>query len=332
MRISQTAGLFMVLGTTFLWGSWSQFVKKLDKWPVSAFMVWLFTFGFGVVSAAMLFLHKVLVPGGMFTLMRALPDKCLLVFICGMTYALGMQIQMTVVHKAGLIFSTSITAMLTIPVGCTISSIFGGIPENVSILQIVLGVVLLVAATLLCQKSTRMRDRDNGVKEEESEVRARLKYMLMLTACSVIFAPTYTIALSIGTAPVGDLMLPPALLVWILSGGALVGTLAASVILLARRGELAQLAAFRENRRNMGLALVAGIFHCGGNLIHTIASPVVSVAIAWPLGYLSNVWQYLWGMVRGEFKGAKAKTWGVLVSGILCFLLALVTLASALYW
>ena len=36
-------------------------------------MVWLFTFGFGVVSAAMLFLHKVLVPGGMFTLMRALP-------------------------------------------------------------------------------------------------------------------------------------------------------------------------------------------------------------------------------------------------------------------
>ena len=35
-------------------------------------------------------------------------------------------------------------------------------------------------------------------------------------------------------------MLPPALLVWILSGGALVGTLAASVILLARRGELAR--------------------------------------------------------------------------------------------
>ena len=62
MHISQTAGLFMVLGTTFLWGSWSQFVKKLDKWPVAAFMVWLFTFGFGVVSAAMILLHKVLVP------------------------------------------------------------------------------------------------------------------------------------------------------------------------------------------------------------------------------------------------------------------------------
>lgn len=332
MQISQTMGLFMVLFTTFLWGSWSQFVKKLSKWPVAAFMLWLFTSGFVLLSAALLILRNVLLPDNVLDLMAALPGKCLLVLICGITYAIGMQINMTVVHKAGLIFSTSIMSMLTIPVGCAVSSIFGGIPENVSVLQIILGVILLVMATLLCQKSTRMRDRDNGVEIAEEETKARLKYMLMLVACAVVFSPTYTVALSIGTTPVGDLMLPPALLVWILTGGALIGTAIVSGVILLKNHQLAALLAVRENFQYVRYALLAGVFHCGGNLIHTIASPVVSVAIAWPLGYLSNIWQYFWGVIRGEFKGAKKRTWITLVLGVLCFILALITLASALYW
>jgi glucose uptake protein GlcU len=79
-------------------------------------------------------------------------------------------------------------------------------------------------------------------------------------------------------------------------------------------------------------ACLSGLFHYGGNLIHTIASPAVSVAIAWPLGYLSSIWQYFWGVVRGEFKGSRTKTWATLFTGILFFIIALVTLASALYW
>ncbi len=62
---------------------------------------------------------------------------------------------MMVVSKAGLIFSTSIMSMLTIPVGCTVSSYFGGLPENVSAVQIILGAVFLVSATC-CARNPRV--------------------------------------------------------------------------------------------------------------------------------------------------------------------------------
>ncbi len=46
MQISQNTGLAMVLFTTFLWGSWAQFVKKIGRWPIAAFMLWLYAAGF----------------------------------------------------------------------------------------------------------------------------------------------------------------------------------------------------------------------------------------------------------------------------------------------
>ena len=320
----------MVLFTTFLWGSWSQFIKKIGKWPIAAFMLWLYIAGFAVTSVSMIFLKSIFVPEGIATLVRAMPQKCLLVFVCGATFAAGVQINMMVVSKAGLIFSTSIMAMLSIPVGCTVSSFFGGIPENVSVLQIVLGVALLVTATLLCQKATRMRDRDTREFSQDGE-KARLRYMLILLVCAVVFAPTYTLALSIGTRTEGGKTLPTVLLVWILSAGSLVGTALVSGVRLSRARQWGEFAA-RRNLRYIGYACLSGLFHYGGTLIHTIASPVVSVAIAWPLGYLSNIGQYFWGMVRGEFRGAYRRTWLTLFSGIVCFVLALITLASALYW
>jgi hypothetical protein len=43
-------------------------------------------------------------------------------------------------------------------------------------------------------------------------------------------------------------------------------------------------------------------------MIHTIAIPTLSMAIAWPLGNLASFWQYMWGLAQGEFKGVAKKT------------------------
>lgn len=331
MNISPTVALFMVLFTTFLWGSWSQFVKQLDDWPLPAFIWWLYICGFVVTSVSILFLKPHYFPDGLEPFLTALPGKCLLVLVCGATYSIGTQLSMSVVKKAGIIFHTSINAMLTIPVGCTVSSILGGIPEGVPVLQIVFGVALLVCATMLCQKAARMRDADNGIPVDQGSADRR-KYILLLVVCAVVFAPTYTIALSLGTKPENGIQLPTPLLVWILSIGSLIGTSIFSAIRLTIHHQWKEAFHIKKNHRKIGLACLAGLFHYGGNMIHTIASPVVSVAIAWPLGYLSSIWQYFWGLFRGEFRGAHKKTMAVLFLGIACFIFSLITLASALYW
>lgn len=331
MNISPTMALFMVLFTTFLWGSWSQFVKKLGDWPLPAFIWWLYICGFGVTSLSMVLLRPYYFPNGIGEFVTALPGKCLLVLVCGATYSIGTQLSMSVVKKAGIIFHTSINAMLSIPIGCTVSSILGGIPEGVPVIQIVFGVALLVTATLLCQKAARMRDACNGIDVEKGSADRR-KYMLLLLVCALCFSPTYTIALSLGTKPANGVQLPTPLLVWILSIGSLVGTSLFSATRLLLAHQMGEAFNVRKNYKKIGLACLAGVFHYGGNMIHTIASPIISVAISWPLGYLSNIWQYFWGLVRGEFKGANRKTMGVLLLGVVCFIVSLITLASALYW
>lgn len=330
MIMSPATALCMVLFTTFLWGSWSQFVKKLGDWPLSAFMLWLYFSGFTVVSIAMIFLKRYYFPEGAMAYVQQLPAKCLLVLVCGATFSVGTQLSMAVVKKAGIIFQTSINAMLTIPIGCAISSILGGIPENIPVWQVVLGVILLVMATLLCQRASQLRDIDTGIPLNLGSADKK-KYVLLLVVCAVFFSPTYTIALSVGTQPENGMRLPTPLLVWILSLGSLVGTAVLSSIRLSVHHQWSEVFA-AKNKKKIGLACLAGLFHYGGNLIHTIASPIISVAIAWPLGYLATIWQYFWGLVQGEFRGARKRTMAVLFLGIGCFLCALITLASALYW
>jgi hypothetical protein len=124
--------------------------------------------------------------------------------------------------------------------------------------------------------------------------------------------------------------LPPVLLIALLSCGSLVGSWILSGIRLTLARQWGE-AFSPANRKYIGYACLSGLFHYGGNLIHTIAIPVLSMAIAWPLGNLASVWQYLWGVIQGEFKGVKRATVAVLASGIVGYMLALVTLTAALY-
>lgn len=330
MYISTGVGIFMVLLTTFMWGSWFQFVHKIGRWPVASFMLWLYTSSFVIVWIAVFALEGAFIPEGIVSTVRASKGLCLFVLVCGALFAVSMQIQMMVLSKAGLIFCTSVTAMVSIPYGFLISSYFGGISPNISFPLLILGVILVFSAGLLCQRSTRMRDADQGVEIDKGD-KSRLKYMLVILLCHFFLGPSYTLAMSIGTKtdlrPAG---LPSVLLIGILSCGSLIGTWVLSGIRLTRNHQWKETFSW-DNRRYIGYACLSGVFHYGGNLIHTIAIPVLSMAIAWPLGNLSSVWQYLWGLVQGEFKGVKKATYIMLLAGVGGYILALIILTAALY-
>ena len=176
-----------------------------------------------------------------------------------------------------------------------------------------------------------MRDADKLGKEKGTFDKTRLKYMLMILFCVFILGPSYTLAMSIGTRT--DLRpngLPPVLLVGVLSTGSLIGTWIFSGIRLTRSRQWKETFAW-HNRRYILYACISGLFHYGGNMIHTVAIPALSMSIAWPLGNMSSFWQYLWGIAQGEYKNTQKKTKTVFGCGLACYILALITLTIALY-
>jgi hypothetical protein len=84
--------------------------------------------------------------------------------------------------------------------------------------------------------------------------------------------------------------------------GAFGGVLVMCGIRLARRGQLRQVmrAPFRLKRWGIG----SGIFHFGGNIIHSVGAASLTASIAFPLGLSASFWTQLWGLLHGEFKGS----------------------------
>ena len=56
-------------------------------------------------------------------------------------------------------------------------------------------------------------------------------------------------------------------------------------------------------------------------------APVVGVAIATVIGNSYHCWSYIWGFFYGEFKGAKKKTYAILLTGMLLFAAGVVLLS-----
>ena len=75
------------------------------------------------------------------------------------------------------------------------------------------------------------------------------------------------------------------------------------------------------------LAAIAAFCHFGGNVLHAIFAPVVSVAIATVIGNSYHCWSYIWGLIYGEFKGTSKKTYGILFGGMLLFVAGVILLS-----
>lgn len=335
MILSHYGAIGMIILVSLMWGFWHRFIRKIGDWPLAAFMIHLYSAGLATVLLGILATHRSLVPEGIGKAIAGAPKSvCLLVMLCGAGFAVGMMLNLYVVSKMGLIYSTSVVSSFSIILGTILSSALGGLPADTSFPRIAAGAAILLAATLTCQWAGRERDRRHsiapaGAGDSPLPAASSRKHLVILAVYLLVFSQSYTIGMSVGLRtdlnPDG---LPGILAVGILAVGAFAATLLICVPMLLAQGRLAAL--FRPERKIFLLYAAVGGFCClGGDFLHSLASPVVSVAVAWPLCSLSGLWQYLWGIFGGEFRHAGQKAWGLLVLGMCLFVAGVVWLTFA---
>jgi len=330
--MTTTAAILGMILVTLMWGSWFQTVKHIGSYPIIGYTFWLYFFSPVTIWICIFFLQKSMVPLGVWTEISMYPGKAAAVLACGMVFAVGMQLQMVFVQKLGLILSTSISATSNVLASTFITSFVAGLPKGASFPKILAASVMLILATIVCQAAGSMRNKDVGEeKSRESEkpkvraldVLALVGIALMLTS----FPLSMSVALKSDLRPEGFSSLT---LMGILSIGAFLGALVFTVSFLKKTQAMDRLFEpwKKGHRKILLLAFISSICHFGGNVLQSIFAPVISVAIASPMGMAYNVWSYFWGLIYGEFKGSHKKTYGVLALGVMIFVGGVLLLTS----
>ena len=280
-----------------------------------------------IVWAAIGLLGKQMIPSGIFHEIQSSPALTLAIFGCGIVFGIAMQMHLTVVKRIGLILSTSVSATCAILGGTIVSVLFAGIPEGVSVISLFAASVLLILATITCQYAGVCRDREKQKAEEKQ--RSRTQDILLLAFINLILMSFYPLANSIGLRsalnPDGFSSLT---CMGILVIGAFAGSSLFTLILLRWEKEsIANIMTLIPSGKLFLLASIAAFCHFGGNVLHAVFAPVVSVAIATVIGNSYHCWSYIWGLIYGEFKGTSTKTKGILFGGILLFVVGVILLS-----
>jgi hypothetical protein len=197
----------------------------------------------------------------------------------------------------------------------------GGRPEGLTTARIAISICFLLAAVFLVFFAERTRSASQRKKKIHtglSQEKDIMKKALLLILCSNIFSPGYTLALSYGlksiTQPTGLAVLP---FMCILCSGAFIGALLTNGTALTYRHLWHKV--WRAPFKIHKFGIWSGLFHYGGNIIHTFATGSLSSAVSWPLGLTSGIWTQLWGIVYGEFKGAPKRSYLLQAGSFICY-------------
>lgn len=327
--MSQTMAIFMVLAAAFLWGSWMQATKYTGDFPLPAFLLWLYGFSFVLVWSFILIVEGFDI-GWIFGEICADPWRALFVMACGSGMALGIQLQMTVIGRVGLVLSNSVNATFGILLGTLLSAVLGKLPEGVSYGRVFLTALILICATAICQYSGKLRDQDLERKSARPAATQDTKSALLMILAAALNT-TYALGLSLGvrtSVSAGGFSQWPC--IGLLAAGSFLGTLAFSGARLTKERQWHTMFD-RKYKKAYALACLSGACHYGGNLIHTVSSAVISVSVSWLIGRTGSMWTYLWGIYHKEYTGASKKTYAVLFTGIGVYVLGIILLAYSLY-
>lgn len=157
------------------------------------------------------------------------------------------------------------------------------------------------------------RDRE---KQKSEKAESRVQDVLLLAFINLILMSSYPLANSIGLrSELNPDGLSSLTNMGILVIGACLGSVLCTFLSFRRKkpekGSVPM-------RKLLSQATIAAFCHFGGNVLHAVFAPVVSVAIAAVLGNSYHCWSNIWGLIYGEFKGAGRKSY-LLLTGILLF-------------
>jgi len=327
-------GLAVIIGlvAASMWGTWFISLKYLGKYPLEAFYITLFTTSMILVWGVGFILDGSTLISNLRDVWQVDKSRLIVTFICGMLYVAGMQFSLRVIKLIGLSLSQPLSASISLIGGTLLSGLIGGIPENLTVLRIVVTSLFLMAAIFLTMKAGSTRNRaqeeqhvDTGLSRDPKAI--RLAVILLIIGAA--FTPAYSTALSYGlksiTQPGGMAVMP--FMAMLCSGAFVSALIICGTTLTIRR----QWHVFWTNGFNIHkFGILSGLAHYGGNIIHTFATRSLSSVVSWPLGITAGLWTQMWGLIYGEFKGSPKRTYVYLFSGILCYLIGAFVISNVI--
>jgi hypothetical protein len=304
--LSPGLAIFMVFFAASMWGTWFISLKYLKEYPIDGFYVTLFTTSIIFVwSVGFLFDRGALIQN-MRDVWAVDPSRIYVTLICGSLYVIGMRVTLYLFSTIGLTLTMPLKSSIGILISTSVAAFVGGVPEGYSLGMIFFACIILVGAVLLSMQSARLRIAGQESAEEKNDLQYSMRDVrkaIVLILVTTVISPAYTFALSYGlksiTQPNGLAVLP---YMSLLSSGAFVGSMLASGSMLTYRKQWGLVFSAPFSIHKFGM--ISGLFHYGGNIIHTFASAFLSTVIAFPLGLSSNLVTQMWGIVYGEFKGS----------------------------
>jgi hypothetical protein len=332
LTLSPGAAVCMVLVASSLWGTWAIALKHLHTFPLDAFVLTLFLWSVFFVWVMAL----IGTGGGVLSELSRMAQEHRSVIIStlvgGVIYQWGMRIWLLVIHMRGLIFTTSITASISLIIGTLASALAGGLPRVASAPLLALGTLVLLLAIMTVTAATALReaalDAANPRPGSTPGTRLPLWLGVLLCAANGLFTSAYPTALALGLrSPLRPDGLSVLAYMALLASGAAAGAALSSGLWLTRQRQWS--CWLQAPRRYVVYGMLAGFAHFGGNIINAFAVPVLSPTIAWPMGTTSSLWGVAWGYVYREFRGAPRRVYGVQGAGIALFIAGIVVLTVA---
>jgi hypothetical protein len=195
--------------------------------------------------------------------------------------------------------------------------------------RIALATLLLTGAVTASMISGNLRTKAQTQSKMKNGLNFTVKDLwraVGLALFSSVFTPAYSLGISYGlrsiTQPNGLAALP---FMTLLVSGAFTGVILGSGFLLTLHKQWKIV--FHASLSIHKFGIISGLFHYGGNIIHTFATASLSSVVSWPLGITAGLWTQLWGLVYGELRGAPRRAYLALFLGIALYLLGAYVIA-----
>lgn len=321
-ELSSGTATILALTAAFMWGTWFISLKYLGDYPLDGYFITLFTTSFIFVWTVGILIDRSALFENIANVFAADPSRVLATFISGIIYVIGMRFSLTVLKTIGLSLAQPIQSAIGTLTSLAITIFVGGVRPGTSIPRLIFATLILTAAVISSMIAGRFRSQAQSSQPEHGQYvpMSAVWRSLGLVLLASILTPAYPFALSYGlmstTQPHGMAVLP---FMTMLASGAFTGSLLSSGVALTRRRQWDRVwhAGFKIHK----FGIWSGLFHYGGNIIHTFAASFLSAAIAFPLGITSGLWTQMWGLVYGEFRGSPPKAYAALLGGVILYII-----------
>lgn len=331
--MSQGIAISFILFASFMWGSWLQFVKFIKKWTINEFMIIIYSF-------SLIFTWVILGLGNgteayadLFVYLAENPKLLLYPLVGGFLYTSGMWFNLSAVNIAGLTLTFIIFSAVSTIFGTLLSFLGGGLPPGTSIIPVFFGALLMVGAVGLSSKAGNLHDKKKNEFRSEDEIelnKAKIIKVITYAVISGLLASAFpyfmTLSLKSSYKSVG---LDAYQYMALLSVGSMLAISVLCIRPLVKSGQIEKIT--KVPIKYFGMAVLSGVAHYGGNIMHALAAPTVGLAISWPLSQTMAFWGIFWGLIHGEFKGASRKVYLLIFSAIGLFVIGIYILSRTVY-